>query len=843
MLPALGKLKRRLIKRFSRTQLVSRWMGFETDVPESHQPGLIVLQLDGLSRRQFEAAIANRRLPFLKRMIDRRYFTRTSFYSGIPSCTPAVQAEVMYGVKGAVPAFQFLHRRSGQVMCMYESDAAQTVVSEQLCDAEPLLKGGASFSNIYSGGCDEARCCIETADLASTFKGLNPLKLLLMLCMYSLTLVRIGILAVVECVVAIGDMLRGLVTQGDWRSEIKFVPSRVLISIVLREWVRVVVKLSIARGTPIVYVNLLGYDEQSHRRGPDSAFAHWGLKGIDGVIRDIFLTARRADSRDYEVVVFSDHGQEAARIYEFEYGQSVQQAVTKALEDTPLAERIVRNVDKAIRRGSYMDQQMRRLMKIQRGRVLPEPITADELAEHVIVTAMGPIGGVYFPVPVTDDAKAEIADRLVNQEHVPLVLYARRAPDTDGDTEIMARNSRGLWKLTDDIPAVFGVHHRFAAEACQDLLALCHSPNVGDLVLCGWDPDQSPVTFSHENGAHGSIGSEETRGFALFPSALAIEPRKTSAGEAYIRGVDLHAAGLDFVKAKRREPVRGVRTVRPIRQKISPGRLRVLTYNTHHCIGMDGKCRPKRIADVIAESAADVVALQEMDDNRARTNFCDQAGEIAAQLGMYHRFFPVWSEAGERYGLAVLSKVPMQLVREETLTDADHRTRREARGAMWVTVETDDGPVHVLNTHLGLRAKERLSQVDMLLGEHWVAGIPSREPVILCGDFNAGPKSEVMRRLQMRFHCAQQIANDYRPQATFASVLPLRRIDYILLSRHLVVDSVEVIRNHATSVASDHLPVLADVLVHRQAISALRPAERPYPVLNQHPATGSSGSV
>lgn len=799
---------------------MSKWMGFRTDVPESHAPGLIVLQVDGLSRRQFEAAIAKKRLPFLKKMIDRHYFARTSFYSGIPSCTPAVQAEVMYGVKGAVPAFQFLHRKSGRIFTMYDSDCAKAVVEEKLSDGEPLLKGGASFSNIYSGGSEEARCCAETADLASLFKGINPLQLMLMLAMYSFTILRIGGLAVVEVVVAIGDMFRGLFTNGDLRSEAKFVPARVLVSVVLREWVRVMMKLSIARGTPVVYANLLGYDEQSHRRGPDSAFAHWGLKGIDRVIKDIFQTARRADGRDYEVVVFSDHGQESSCVYEFEHGQTVQQAVTKALKEGPLAERIVRNVDKAIRHGSYMDQQARRLMKINRGRVHAEDITAEELAEHVIVTAMGPIGGVYFPVPVTDDAKAETAKRLVNEQHVPLVLYCCRSSESSGDrTKVMARNSRGLWSVADDIQAVCGAQHRYAMEVRDDLLALCNDPNSGDLVLCGWDPERSPVTFAHENGAHGSIGSQETRGFALLPAALAIEPRHSGRGEAFIRGIDLHAAGLDFLNSRERPAGRRDQSLKKEKQHNESKRLRVMTYNTHHCNGMDGKCRPQRIADVIAKSGADIVALQEMDDNRSRSHSRDQSADIAAQLGMYHRFFPVWTKEGERYGLAILSKLPLQSVHEGLLTDADHRSRREARGAIWVTVETADGPVHVLNTHLGLRTRERLRQAEELLSERWLANIDSEEPIVLCGDFNAGPKSKVMKRMMDRFHCAQKLADDYRPQATFASVFPVRRIDYILLSRQIVVNSVEVIRNHATSVASDHLPVLADISVHRDPIS------------------------
>src|SRR5690606_21568405 len=136
------------------------------------------------------------------------------------------------------------------------------------------------------------------------------------------TLLRILWLIAVEIIVAIGDVIRGVFTGHDWRSETKFIASRILVSIVLREWLRIVVKLSIAQGKPIIFGNFLGYDEQAHRRGPSAAFAHWGLKGIDKVIEDIFRSAKRSDNRDYEVIVFADHGQEDARIYEYEYEET-----------------------------------------------------------------------------------------------------------------------------------------------------------------------------------------------------------------------------------------------------------------------------------------------------------------------------------------------------------------------------------------------------------------------------------------------------------------------------------------------------------------------------------------
>ena len=817
MLTRLGKFARRLRRRYSRSHLLSRWLGYSVD-KESNEPGLVILQIDGLSRQQFEAALAKRRLPFLRKLIHRGYFSRLSFYSGLPSTTPAVQGEVMYGVKAAVPAFQFLHRKSGQVFRMFEHEAAKTIVDEYFHDAEPLLKEGASYSNLYSGGAEEARFCAETTDFPNDLKKLNPLHVLLIFFLYFFTLLRILWLAGVELVVGFGDMLRGLTTRPDWKNEIKFVPSRILVSIVLREWVRIVVKLSITQGKPVIYANFLGYDEQAHRRGPSAKFAHWGLKGIDKVIEDIFRTARRADSRDYELIVFSDHGQEEAQIYEFEFGETIQEAVKNSLQEGPLGERIVQRIDWS-KQSMHLDQRMRRMMR-RRGRTDAPKITADELANNVIVTALGPLGHIYFPIPVSDTIKADCATHLVERENVPLVMYRKE------DGRILARNARGLWTLPEDIPEVCGAHHNFARELEEDIVRLCEHPDAGDLLISGSDPDKQTITFVQEHGAHAGMGVQETRGFALIPRRVPLEERSASNGESYIRGIDLYHGAMRFLGraeakslskgTKNSERAGAKRAVRPAGET-SPAEtiaLRVMTYNTHHCVGLDGKCRPQRIGDVIGDLDPDVVALQEMDVNRHRSGKLDQSLDLADRLGMFYQFFPVWSGADEQYGLAILSKFPLKVVRQDVLTEACHRTKSEARGAVWVTIELENhGPVHLLNTHLGLRAEERLRQVEEILSERWLADLHTRGPVIVAGDFNAGPASQVMKKMLEHYRCVQHLANNHKPRRTFPSMLPVRRLDYILVSRHFEVEGVSVPRNHFTAVASDHLPVCADLVL------------------------------
>ena len=72
---------------------------------------------DGLSRAQFERALGNRRMPFLRRLMAREGYQVETLYSGLPSSTPGVQGELFYGVKTAVPAFAFVYTTGNSIWC------------------------------------------------------------------------------------------------------------------------------------------------------------------------------------------------------------------------------------------------------------------------------------------------------------------------------------------------------------------------------------------------------------------------------------------------------------------------------------------------------------------------------------------------------------------------------------------------------------------------------------------------------------------------------------------------------------------------------------------------------
>ena len=234
--------------------------------------------------------------------------------------------------------------------------------------------------------------------------------------------------------------------------------------------------------------------------------------------------------------------------------------------------------------------------------------------------------------------------------------------------------------------------------------------------------------------------------------------------------------------------------------------IRLVTYNVHRCLGSDGTTSPSRIAEVLASCEPDIVALQELDVNRARSGGVDQAEAIARELGMHMHFHPALEVLDERYGDALLTARPAKLLRAERLPGS---SGSEPRGALAVSVKVGKSDVRVITTHLGLRGPDRLLQLEALLRPAWI-GSPSRDPVVLAGDLNALPRSRAYARVAAHLRDAQVVAPSRRPRPTFPALLPVLRIDHVFVSTPIEVLRAEPVRTPLAKIASDHLPLIVD---------------------------------
>jgi endonuclease/exonuclease/phosphatase family metal-dependent hydrolase len=250
--------------------------------------------------------------------------------------------------------------------------------------------------------------------------------------------------------------------------------------------------------------------------------------------------------------------------------------------------------------------------------------------------------------------------------------------------------------------------------------------------------------------------------------------------------------------------------------------VRVMTYNVHRCRGLDRRWSPERIAEVIADCRPDIVALQELDVGRARSGRVDQAEVIARALGMDVQFFPALRVMEELYGDAILTRWPARLVKTGGLPRMRRVPRLEPRGALWSSITVGGIDLQVINTHLGILARERLRQIETLLGPDWLGHPDCRDPVVLAGDFNAAPRTRVYRRLSARLADAQRAPCVRRARATFPTRFPTLRIDHVFVSRSIEVLAAATVRTPLARLASDHLPVVVDLRIAVPAAASQR---------------------
>jgi endonuclease/exonuclease/phosphatase family metal-dependent hydrolase len=227
--------------------------------------------------------------------------------------------------------------------------------------------------------------------------------------------------------------------------------------------------------------------------------------------------------------------------------------------------------------------------------------------------------------------------------------------------------------------------------------------------------------------------------------------------------------------------------------------LRVLTWNVHFG-------DPDRLAEVIAESGADVVALQEVDVHKQRSGCRHQAFDVADRLGMHARFganIHSGEECGEQpalYGDALLSRHPILEWRHVLLPNQGG----EQRGLVEAVLDVSGHRVRVVSTHLEYAsASERKAQAQAVV-DHLEG---SQEPVVVMGDLNGEPDDSGLAPLRSAFTDAWEAAGD-GDGFTNPSSNPRRRIDYVLAAGPSP-DRVEVLG----STASDHLAVRADLVL------------------------------
>ncbi|MER9963810.1 endonuclease/exonuclease/phosphatase family protein [Mesorhizobium sp. M0045] len=284
--------------------------------------------------------------------------------------------------------------------------------------------------------------------------------------------------------------------------------------------------------------------------------------------------------------------------------------------------------------------------------------------------------------------------------------------------------------------------------------------------------------------------------------------------------------------------------------------MKLVTYNIHYGVGLDGRYDVGRIADAVR--GADVIALQEVSRANPKNGGRDMVAELGEALPDY---FAVYgsnfeADAGSRLengraitttfqlGNMVLSRTPIHLSRNLLLPRSrSFEAMNFQRGALEALIETPLGPIRFYSTHLDHRSPvERLSQIRFLrerllnypleggglsgVAEIGLPDLPCPEAFVVMGDFNmlAGSSEHVELAGQPDHEFGMPVTADLAVDAAVrlgaagadlvtwvdpkrpGDASRYKRIDYIFTSASLA-KSLRRLWVDRQAAGSDHLPV------------------------------------
>ncbi|GAA4943034.1 phage holin family protein [Actinoplanes utahensis] len=436
-------------------------------LPPGTEPGLLIVQWDGVAEPVLRWAIRAGNLPILGHWLRTGSHTVRGWHTGLPSTTPASQAGILHGASRQIPAFRWYEKETGRLMVSSRPrDAA--VIESRLSDGRGLLRdGGVSISNAFSGDAATSLLTISHAALPGrTAKGWAAF----MASPYGFT--RALVLGVAEVFTELHQArqqrrrnLQPRVSRSGAYLALR--PA----SMLLRDVNISLVAEQMARGVPVVYCDLVDYDEVAHHAGPARPESMRQLESLDRMLGVLDRLAPEA-ARDYHLVVLSDHGQSQGATFRQRYGETLDEVVGR-------------------------------------------------LADDVLVVSSGNLALLYLTgIPHRADQRAiehahpRLISGLATHPGIGIVVVQ----GTDGP---MAYGPGGSHRLRDGTVAGLDPLLPYGPHACADLLRHQSAAHVGDLVVISSvdSETQEVAAFEELVGSHGGLGGWQTDAMLVHPAS------------------------------------------------------------------------------------------------------------------------------------------------------------------------------------------------------------------------------------------------------------------------------------------------------------------------------------
>ena len=476
-------------------------------------PGLIIVEIDGLSYDVLKEAIDKGLMPKIKSMIDDGTHTLRKWETDLSSQTGASQAGILHGNNADITAFRWIEKQNNNQMMQCSGVSKVKTLEERISDGNGLLvDNGASRSNLFSG---------DTDNVIFTFSKILNLRKLYNRAWFSVfsnpsNFARIVLLFLAEMILEIISQIKHRVLNIRPRIKrgIAYIIVRAVTNVFLREInTSTLVGDMLVGDIDVAYSTYLGYDEIAHHSGVRDEDSWFALKGMDKQIRRL-VTATKYTPRDYQFVIQSDHGQTNGATFKQRYGESFEDFVKSLLpKDMKMFAKMSSNED-------HYAESFIPLTK-NNDDLIDEKEMKDMGDSEVIVLASGNLAMIYLTqwnyrltYEEINEFLPNLIPGIINNEYIGFIVVNS---SEHGD---LAIGKNGTYYLdTDRIEGenpLEGFGKNIAGHIKRNV-SFKYTPDI--LVNSFYDAEKDEVcAFEELVGSHGGAGGSQSEPFILYPS-------------------------------------------------------------------------------------------------------------------------------------------------------------------------------------------------------------------------------------------------------------------------------------------------------------------------------------
>jgi uncharacterized membrane protein YvlD (DUF360 family) len=539
----------------------------DISAPPTQQPGLVIIQIDGLAYPILAGRIRAGSVNTIAGWVRDRSHKLSRWEAILPSMTSGSQAGILHGNNDGIPAFRWYERDRQHLMVSSNPvDAAEMV--RRVSNGQGLLSNnGVSICNLLTG--DAQRSYLTTAALKQPEQGVGQTR-----GFTSFFFSPTGYLR--SFTMFIGEFLKELFQAARTRRSrikpqmhrgLKYASMRAASNVVLRDMNTSLIIYEMYQGANVIYADFTDYDEIAHHSGPERVEALQALDGIDDTIATLARAAEEAP-RPYKFVVLSDHGQSLGSTFKQRYGQSIGEVVRDLMsgrarvfqtETQAEGSTFVNSLLSEVTRSKGMSGTVARAAlasKTTDGVVELEHEEVPPPAEEstIAVVGSGNLGLIYFTGHdhrLTAEELEELHPNLVSTlaAHPGVAMLMLRS-STHGAVVFGPAGCRYLDEDRvegEDPTAPFGPNTIMSLKR-ED--AMTHAPDL--LLISQYDPELGEVAaFEELIGSHGGLGGPQTEPFILHPAEWELDEAVPLGAPAIYRNLRrwLESMGIELGKA------------------------------------------------------------------------------------------------------------------------------------------------------------------------------------------------------------------------------------------------------------------------------------------------------